>query len=55
MGALAAMVRHMSEQLNYLPVMHSVTPTVVAHRIQNVTGKSTRSTESWNAQEWEVR
>jgi peptide/nickel transport system substrate-binding protein len=54
MQALAATVRHMSEQLSTLPLIHSVTPTVVANRVKNITGKSTRGSEPWNAQEWDV-
>jgi peptide/nickel transport system substrate-binding protein len=55
MHALASTVRHMSENLSTLPLIHAVTPTVVANRIHGVTGKSTRGSEPWNAHEWEVR
>jgi peptide/nickel transport system substrate-binding protein len=55
MQALAAVVGHMSRNLSTLPLIHTVTPTVVSNRIQNVTGKGARSTEAWNAQEWDVR
>jgi peptide/nickel transport system substrate-binding protein len=55
MQALASAVRHMSENLSTLPLIHAVTPTVVHNRIQGVTGKSTRGSEPWNAHEWDVR
>jgi ABC-type transport system substrate-binding protein len=54
MAALAVVVGHMSEHLSTLPLIHTVTATVVANRIQNVTGKATRSTESWNAHLWDL-
>ena len=55
MQSLAAAVHVMSEQLTTLPLIHTVTPTVVSNRIQNITGKGARSTEAWNAQDWDVR
>jgi peptide/nickel transport system substrate-binding protein len=55
MQALASAARHMSEHLSTLPLIHAVTPTVVHNRVQNITGKSTRGSETWNAHEWDVR
>jgi peptide/nickel transport system substrate-binding protein len=55
MQALASAVRHMSENLSTLPLIHAVTPTVVHNRVQNITGKSTRGSEPWNAHEWDVK
>ncbi len=55
MQALAATARHQSENLSTLPLIHAVTPTVVHNRVQNITGKSTRGSETWNAHEWDVR
>jgi peptide/nickel transport system substrate-binding protein len=55
MQALSAAVRNMSEHLATLPLIHAVTPTVVNNRVANITGKSTRGSEPWNAHEWDVR
>jgi peptide/nickel transport system substrate-binding protein len=52
---LAAIVGHQSEHLPLLPLFYEVTPTMVAHRILNVSARGERFTEAWNAQEWDVR
>jgi peptide/nickel transport system substrate-binding protein len=52
--ALAEMIHIQTDQLSAMGLIHTVTPTLVDNRLQHVTGKGTRSTESWNAQEWEL-
>jgi peptide/nickel transport system substrate-binding protein len=52
---LAAITRHQSEHLPLLPLFYEVTPTMVAHRLLNVSARGERFTEAWNVQEWDVR
>jgi peptide/nickel transport system substrate-binding protein len=56
---LAQMVQHQSEQVTFLGIFWSLSPTMIASRLEHVTAGNTaaaiRSTEAWNAQEWDVR
>jgi peptide/nickel transport system substrate-binding protein len=53
--ALAEIVHHQTEHVTFLGLLHNVNPTMVADRLVNVTPRSNRATEAWNAHEWDVR
>jgi hypothetical protein len=59
MQALAQIVQHQTDQVTVMGVFHAVSPTLIAGRLHNVSsgssGGAIRSTEAWNAQDWEVR
>lgn len=50
MDALRDVVRHMTDQLNIMPLYYNASPTMVSNRMLNVGADST-----WNVHEWEVR
>ena len=54
MVALGQMVHHMTENLTVMGLLNTVRPTMVSKRIQNVTGLSSRATEVWNVETWDV-
>jgi peptide/nickel transport system substrate-binding protein len=52
--SLAKMVHHQTENLTVMGLLNTVRPTVVSKRLQNVTAVSSRATEPWNVQDWDV-
>ena len=54
MVALGQMVHHMTDNLTVMGLLNTVRPTMVNKRIQNVTGLSSRATEVWNVETWDV-
>src|SRR5438105_12211171 len=54
MVALGQMVHHMTDNLTVMGLLNTVRPTMVSKRIQNVTGLSSRATEVWNVETWDV-
>ena len=54
MVALGQMVHHMTDNLTMMGLLNTVRPTVVSKRISNVTGLSSRATEVWNVEAWDV-
>jgi hypothetical protein len=54
MAALGQMVHHMTDNLTMMGLLNTVRPTVVSKRISNVTGLSSRATEVWNVETWDV-
>ncbi len=59
MDALAQIVQHQSEQVTLMGLFYRPTPTFLAARLINVTAGSAagavRSTEAWNAHDWDVK
>jgi peptide/nickel transport system substrate-binding protein len=58
MQALAGIVQHQTDRVTVMGMSYSVSPTMIANRVQNVTTGSSggaRSTEAWNAHEWDTR
>jgi len=53
--ALEQIVHHQTEQVTQIGLINTVTPTLINNRIENVTGKASRGTEAWNAEQWSVR
>jgi len=37
-----------------VPLFYDVTATMASSRLLNITGRGDRSTEAWNAQDWDV-
>ncbi len=54
MVALGNMVHLMTDQLSVMGLLNTTRPTVLSKRLQNVTGLSSRSTEVWNVESWDV-
>ncbi len=52
---LGKMVHHQTENLTAMGLLNTVRPTMVTKRLKNVTAVSSRATEAWNVQEWEVQ
>jgi ABC-type transport system substrate-binding protein len=55
MDVVEQIMRLMAEQLPLFPLFFNVEPTMIVHRLVNVGGRSTPSTQAWNAHEWELR
>jgi ABC-type transport system substrate-binding protein len=53
--ALGQIVRHQTERVTLLGLVFNVNPTMMADRILNVSPRSNRASEAWNAHEWDVR
>jgi len=53
--ALGEVVRHITVELPILGLYYRVQPTMISHRLQNVTARQILSTEAWNAHEWTLR
>ena len=53
--SLAAIVRHMTEQLNVMPLTDWTSPNLIANRLVNVGPKGENGTQTWNVHEWDVR
>ncbi len=54
MQALAKIVNVQTTNLSVMGLMFSTEPTMVSNRLRNVTARSERATEAWNAHEWDV-
>lgn len=55
MGLVEQIVRLVAEQLPLFSLFYNVEPTMIANSLLNVGGRSTPSTQAWNAWEWDVR
>jgi ABC-type transport system substrate-binding protein len=55
METLGGVVRHLTENLPQLPVFYGMDATMVANRLVNVTARRNTFTQSWNAEEWDLR
>jgi peptide/nickel transport system substrate-binding protein len=55
METLGGIVRHLTENLPQMPIFYGQDATMVANRLVNVTARSNTFTQSWNAQEWDLR
>ncbi|MEA2640111.1 MAG: peptide/nickel transport system substrate-binding protein [Chloroflexota bacterium] len=55
MEALGRLVRIQTDQIPSMVLANTVTPNVVANRIEGVTGTSTYSTEAWNVETWDLK
>ena len=53
-AVLADLVHHQTENVTMLPLFYDVTVTMAANRLRNISGRSERATEAWNAQAWDV-
>ncbi len=54
MQALAKIVNVQTTNLSVMGLIFSTEPTMVANRLKNVTPRSEKATEAWNAQDWDV-
>jgi len=54
MANLGKMVHHQTENLTVMGLLNTGRPTVFNKRLQNITGVSSRATEPWNVQEWDL-
>ncbi len=56
---LGGIVHQMTDQVAIMGIVYSLAPTMIGSRLQNVTASnasgSMRTTEGWNAHEWELR
>lgn len=56
---LSGIVRHMTDQVAIMGVVYSLAPTMIGSRLRNVTASnasgSMRTTEGWNAHEWDTK
>jgi ABC-type transport system substrate-binding protein len=55
MGVLGGIVQHLTENLPYFAVVYGLVPTMVSDRVKNVTPSGNTFTQSWNAEQWELR
>ncbi len=53
--ALGQVINHQTTNVTAMGLFHYVNPTMVASRLQNVTGRTVGATEAWNAHQWELR
>ena len=54
-AALAGIVRHQTENLNLMGLFYNLNPSVTSNRLVNVTSRAGRSTEAWNAHQWDIK
>jgi peptide/nickel transport system substrate-binding protein len=52
---LGQLLAHQTTNVTAMGLFHYVNPTMVAGRLQHVTGRSVGATESWNAHLWELK
>jgi ABC-type transport system substrate-binding protein len=52
---LAGIVRHQTENLISMGLFYTLNPSLIPNRLQNVTARSSRATEAWNAYEWALK
>ncbi len=52
---LGQLINHQTTNVTAMGLFHYVNPTMVASRLQNVTGRSVGATEAWNAHLWELK
>ncbi len=55
MEVVERIMRLANEELPLYPLFFNVEPTMIAHRLANVGGRSSPGTQAWNAHEWDVR
>jgi peptide/nickel transport system substrate-binding protein len=53
--ALTGLVRHQTEQLTSMGLFYTMNPSLIPHRLQNATIRSSRTNEAWNAHEWAIK
>jgi hypothetical protein len=49
------LVHHMTDRVTAMGVFYDVEPTMVGNRLVNVSARIKRSTQAWNAEQWDVR
>jgi peptide/nickel transport system substrate-binding protein len=54
LAALGQIVHHQNEHITVMGMINTVRPTMVTKKLKNVTAVSSRATEAWNVQEWEL-
>lgn len=54
MRILGQIVHHQTDRLTLMGLFHHFSPTLVANRLKNVGGRGVRTTEAWNAHEWDA-
>lgn len=52
---LAQVVRHLTEQLNPMPLFHEPEPVMISKRLVSAGGRRGDGVQAWNAHEWDVR
>jgi len=52
---LGQVIRHMTDQLVVVPLIHDAEPALVGNRLVNVNPKKGDSLQPWNVHEWDVR
>jgi peptide/nickel transport system substrate-binding protein len=55
MDVLAQLMHHITDQLVIMGIFYNVAPTLMSNRLVNVTPGGERSTQAWNAHEWDVK
>lgn len=50
----ARIIHHMTDQLVEMSLFYDTEPTLIAHRVKNLTARQLRSSHAWNAPEWDV-
>ncbi|MBM2812175.1 MAG: hypothetical protein HW416_2934, partial [Chloroflexi bacterium] len=51
---LGQIVNHIADQVVMMGLTYSIDPTLIGNRVRNVTARIPRSTQAWNAHEWDV-
>lgn len=51
---LADIVGHMTDELSAMGVFYAANPSMIANRMVNVAARTQRSTETWNAHDWDI-
>ncbi len=54
-GIGSQIIHHMTDQLVEMPLLYDVEPTLIANRVKNVTARQLRSSNAWNAHEWDIQ
>ena len=54
LDALRLVVRHITDQAVWLGLFYEIDPSLVSNRAKNVGGRGMVSTQSWNANQWDV-
>jgi peptide/nickel transport system substrate-binding protein len=52
---IGQIIHHISDQLVLLPLFYGAEPIAVGNRIQNMTPRSSKATQAWNATDWDVK
>ena len=54
MGLLGQIVHHLSDQIPSLGLFYVVDSTIYSKRIANMTKRTDKATQAWNAEEWDL-